>query len=771
MMGIDFIQDLGIVLLVAGAAGWVFHRFGLSVVVGYLLAGIIIGPYTPPFPLVEDIDRIQTLANVGLVFLMFSIGMGLSLTRLRRLGFPIVLATALIAILLFTGWQALGSAFGLTQVQSLFFAGMWVSSSSAIIGKVLQERGLTHQRSGQLALGVTVLEDVVAIVTLTVLLSYVGIGQEDAATIPETIGIFGAFVIFMAITGLLLVPRLLRILGPRAGAELQTVIVGALLMLLAVFAQRAGYSLALGAFLLGAIVAETPQKGQVEKSFAGLRYVFSAVFFVAIGMLIDVAILGEVWLHIIAVAFLIIVGRVVAAYFALILIGAPTRDAVRAGLALTPMGEFGFIIAQAGIIAAVVPNSFYPLAVGVSLLTALACPVLVSRSDQIARGVEKLEPRFLRNGIEYYQNWLERISGLPGENRLWSLTRRRLIQIALGLLFVSGLLIAAEPVYAVVAEAAGEDLLFPYGTAVLFWGALGVIALFPLFATWRNISAVSLLMAEATARGRKEKVLPFIVERGIKAVAILLLLIWLWALLPLGPAAVWVFAALVVWGILMFVLFRRRLVLIHSQVEIELQELMSEGYRKSSRALPPWLQGQKDFHLNISECVVPDNGICGGKSLGELALRTRFGCSIVGIDRQGYVIGNPGPETILYPRDRLLLLGSKEELEAARRELTRERRGGAQEAVPLDDVQMESVVVPLESPRTTRTLAELDINRVTGIQVAGIQRQNELKFNPGGNERIQPADELLVLGSPEQITKFRRWLMPDGESESQAPND
>ncbi len=769
MTGIDFIQDLGVVLLVAGVVGWLFQRFSLSVVVGYLLAGIIIGPYTPPFPLVTDIDRIQTLADVGLVFLMFSIGMGLSITRLRRLGFPIVLATVLIAFLLFNGWRVLGGAFGLTGIQSLFFAGLWVSSSSAIIGKVLQERGLTHQRHGQLALGVTVLEDIVAIVVLTILLSYVGMGDEDPAALWETIGAFGAFVIFIAITGLLLLPRLLRFLGRRAGTEIRTVIVVSLVLLFAMLAQKSGYSLAFGAFLVGAIVAETPQKGQVENAFTGLLYVFSAVFFVAIGMLIDVAILAEVWPYIIGVAVLIILGRVLAAYFVLVLIGAPTRSALRAGLALTPMGEFGFIIAQAGIMAAVVPDTFYPLAVGVSLLTALACPILVSGSERIAGTMERLEPRFLRNSISYYHNWLERISSQPAKTVLWRVCRRCFIQITVGILFVSGLLIAAEPVYGVVADAVGKDLFFPYGTTVMFWGALGVVALFPLYATWRNISAIAMLIAEASGRTRGEKVVPFIVERAIKATGALALLLWLWALLPLGPAAAWVFGALIAGAVGMIVLFRRRLNFIHSQLEVELQELMSEGYRKSSRALPPWLRDHKDFHLNVSECAVPDNAVCGGKTIGYLALRSRFGCSIVGIDRQGFVIGNPGPQTVLYPRDRLLLLGSTEQIEAARKVLTAETADFARETVALDDVQIENVVVPLESPRSGKTLAELDVNRVTGVQVAGIQRQDQLRINPAGHERIQPADELLVLGSPDQVNGFRRWLMPqtvDGEESS-----
>ena len=763
MAGIDFLQDLGIVLLVAGAVGWLFHRLGLSVVVGYLLAGMIIGPYTPPFPLVEDIDRIQTLADIGLVFLLFSIGMGLSITRLRRLGFPVVLATVLIAVVLFSGWRAIGASFGLNSVESLFFAGLWVSSSSAIIGKVLQERGLTHQRHGQLALGVTVLEDIVAIVMLTLLLSYVGIDEEAPAAVWKTVGFFGAFVIFMAITGLLLMPRLLHLLSRRAGTELQTVIVCSILLLLAVMTQRAGYSLAFGAFLVGTIVAETAQRGQVENAFAGLRHVFSAVFFVAIGMLINVATLAEIWHIVIGVALLMIAGRVIVAWFVLVLIGAPSRSSVRAGLALTPMGEFGFIIAQAGITAAVVPDMFYPLAVGVSLLTALACPLLVSRSERIAAFAESLEPPFLKNGIEYYHNCLERFSRMPAESRLWQLCRKRFMQTGLGILFVSGLLLVAEPVSRVVANVTGADLLFPYGTLVLYWGGIGVIALFPLFAVWRNISAMAMLLAEAVAGSRPEKVLPSIIEQGIKATMALLLLIWLWFLLPLGAAAGWVFAALILWAIGMTVFFRRRLIRIHSQFEFELEEMMSEDYHRSSRGLPPWLRKHRDFHLSIAECIVPDNASCGGKTIGELALRKRFGSSIVGVDRQGFIIGNPGPQTVLYPRDRLLLLGGNEQNESARRVLTEEREDTERETVALDDVQMENVFVPLNSPRANRTLAELHVNRVTGIQVAGIQRQDRMIVNPGGDERIQAADELAVLGSPEAITRFRQWLMPEDD--------
>jgi monovalent cation:H+ antiporter-2, CPA2 family len=390
----------------------------------------------------------------------------------------------------------------------------------------------------------------------------------------------------------------------------------------------------------------------------------------------------------------------------------------------------------------------------------------MSRSERIADLAEALEPRFLKNGIVYYHNCLERFSRLPAENRLWQLSRKRIMQIGLGVFFVSGLLLVAEPVSRAIERVAGADLLFPYGTLVLFWGGVGVIVLFPLYAVWRNISVMALMLAEAAAGRRRDKVLPSIIEQGIKAVMALLLLFWLWFLLPLGAAAGWVFAALILWAIGMTVLFRRRLIRIHSQVEFELQQMMSEDYHKSSRVLPPWLSKHRDLHLSIAECVVPDNAACGGKTIGALALRQRFGSSIVGVDRQGFIIGNPGPQTVLYPRDRLLLLGKKEQNEAARRVLTEETGDTQRGTVGLDDVQMENVFVPLDSPRVNQSLAELDVNRVTGVQVAGIQRRERLIVNPGGDVRIQAADELVVLGLPEAITRFRQWLMPENGSDS-----
>jgi CPA2 family monovalent cation:H+ antiporter-2 len=352
MHGIHFIQDLAVVLVVAGLVGWVCQRVGLSVVVGFLVAGIVAGPKSPVLPLVGDAGSIETLAQVGLVFLMFSIGLGLSLRKMRRLGPGLMLATFGGAITMYYLARLLGASLGWSSTEGLFLAGMLMVSSSAIIGKILHETGTNHERSGQLAMGISVLEDVVAVVMLTLLNSMVQIGEGGGAQLGATLLQLGAFVVLTGILGLLLVPWLLKRMSISADEELQTLGLAALLFGMAVVAAQAGYSLALGAFLLGTIVAETSHRHQVERTFAGMRDVFSAVFFVAIGMQIDVR---ELWASaglIVGVAVFTLSARPLSVTTGLALIGTPLKDAVRTGLTGTPIGEFSFIIAQLGVTAA-----------------------------------------------------------------------------------------------------------------------------------------------------------------------------------------------------------------------------------------------------------------------------------------------------------------------------------------------------------------------------------------------------------------------------------
>ncbi|HSA02355.1 MAG TPA: cation:proton antiporter, partial [Candidatus Paceibacterota bacterium] len=484
MTGLLLIRDLAIVLIIAGAIAWFCQRLGLSVVVGYLAAGAVIGPHTPPFALVNDLDRVQTLAQMGLVFLIFSIGLSLSLSRLKRLGLSIILATAIGAIVVLNGGRFFGWALGWNATASLFLAAMLMVSSSAIISKVLDELNLTHERPGQMALGTTVLEDVVAILMLTLLTSWIRFGGDAPPSLIPTLGTLGASVVFLVLLSMLIVPKLLSRVSQGPMSEIRTLLVAGLALLLAWLSVRAGYSLALGAFILGAIVGSTRYKADIERVFEGLDQVFGAVFFVAVGMLVDFRMLLDAWPLVLGMTAMALLLRPLACALGFLAVGNTSRDSIQAGLMLTPLGEFSFIIAQLGVESGAIPKSAYPVAVGASLLTSLASPLIARHAESLSRRMVQAEPRLVRAWVAFYHDFLVRLRTRQSSNVLWRLTHRRVLQVGVHMLFVSALLLLAKPLYAQMTQRWAADWTLAHTIPFLFWSGFGVLLLGPLIALW-----------------------------------------------------------------------------------------------------------------------------------------------------------------------------------------------------------------------------------------------------------------------------------------------
>lgn len=753
MDGINFIQDLAVVLLGAGIAGALCKRIGLSVIVGYLLAGIVIGPHTPPFSLILDVNRIETLSQLGLVFLMFGIGLGLSLTRLQKMGLSTLVATGLGAFFVFNLTQLLGMGVGWTPAQTLFVAAMFMVSSSAVIAKIIREMNLGHERSGQLALGVTVLEDVVAVVMLAVLgsqLASAGAGSPDIGTL--LIGLI-AFVVLLVISGLLFLPRLLKRLDGKTDPELQTIVIAGVLFLVALMAVKAGYSLALGAFLLGAVVAELPQRPGVEKAFGGMRDMFSSVFFVAIGMMIEVKLILGVWPWILALTLFTMLARSLSTGLALVVVGTPPHEARRAGLALMPLGEFTFVIAGLGVGARVLAPEFYSIAVGVSILTVLLTPVINRHAGPFLGRLERIEPRWLHRTLELYHNWLTQLGSAQAGHFWWQLSRKRLLQMTLEMLFITGLLIFSQRLLGAFQQTSLAGAWRPETARFLFWGGIGILVLVPLFAIWRHLAAMAMVFAELAATRTR---LPGpLVENSIKILSALGLAYWLGHVLPFESLPRWGWVAIVAALVTVLIVFSRRLIFWHSRWQNTLQDVFSETAEPAPTA--PWLAKSGDWDIRVQEFLVPERAACSGQSIADLRVRSQFGCTIVEIDRQGHAMIAPEPKEAIYAGDRLLLLGTPEQIAAARSGLGQVK--GAEEVSGFDQARLERVTVPA-GPRVGGSLAGLQIQRQTGVLVVGIDHGGRRVVNPTGDELINEGDELLVLGPPEQVRQFRRWLAP-----------
>ncbi len=756
MDGIDLIQDLAIVLLAAGAAGAICRRFGLSVIVGYLVAGIIIGPFTPPFSFLLDIGRIQTLSQVGLVFLMFGIGLGLSLSKLRKMGWPTLLATALGAFLMLNLTQLLGHLLGWTAVQSLFIAAMFMVSSTAVIAKITSEMNLGHDRAGQVALAVTVLEDVVAVSMLTILASRTG---GPGTNLGSLLTGLTAFVVLLVGVGLAMVPRLMRRLEARANPELQTITVAGVLFLLALAAAKAGYSLALGAFLLGAIVAEIPQKAGVEKSFTGMRDLFSSVFFVSIGMMIDVRLLADVWPLTIGLGVFALVGRVVATGTALVVCGTRLRDAQRAALLLTPLGEFSFIIAQLGVSAQVLPESYYPISVGVSIFTVFMMPLINRHAEPILALSERLEPAWLRRALDAYQTWLAQLGKSANPSLAWKLIRGRLVQIALEMLLVTGVMTFSRQLLGLLLRNADEFGLGPQTLVYVFWAVISLLVLVPLVAIWRNVAAVAMIVAETVGGGAR--VPAPVVPTAIKGSAAVILGYWLYAILPTDQLGRWGWLVIGIGAAAVVAVFSSRLIYWHSHWQASVRDALAEDADGRSAGVTRAARERREqdlqvWQVRLGECVIPDAASYAGQTLAQLSIPARFGCAVLELERNGIVITTIRPDLRLYPGDKLLLLGQPEQIKAASVFLTRETAARDQ-ADEFRGSVLETFLVP-DGPWNARTLAELKLAQVTGVRVVGIQRGEHRIIAPSGDERLHAADHVLVAGTLAEIGAFRRWL-------------
>lgn len=762
MSGILFIRDLAVVMVIAGGSAWICQRLRLSAVVGYLVAGMVIGPHTPPFALVADLDRVQTLAQLGLVFLIFSIGLNLSLNRLRNLGVSLGMATAIGAILLLNVGRLFGWLQGWTVTTSLFLSGMLMVSSSAIIGKVLEELNLTHERSGQAAMGMTVMEDAVAVVMLTLLTSLVQLGGNESAGLLPALGGLGSFVVFLLLLSLLFTPRLLAILARGVLPEVRTLVVVGLLLSLAWITVHAGYSLALGAFVFGAVVGSTRHKADIQRNFESLHQMFGAVFFVAVGMQVDVQAFAGAWPLAVAVAVTALLLRPVACALGLIAVGNTSRESIQAGLLLVPLGEFSFVIAMLGVDARVVPEQFYAVAVGASLLTSLAAPLLARKSESISQILVWHEPRWVSEWILFYHDWLWRLRSRQSTSVLWRLTRKRMIQIAVHILFVSALILLFSPLYAQAKELYGRNLFFPNDLPFLFWSAFGLLLLGPLIAIWRNLSALAMILAEnATMGSRRQRRLQPLLEAAFRSVALVVLIAWLLALLPSGWSLLGAAGGVLLLLASVTVVFWRRFVHFHSRLEIELMSQFKQASRSASTSAwsEAWPTPAGDWDLDIRELALPGDSGLAGRTLGQLGVRRQYGCSVVGIDRQGYGIVNPNAETMVYPHDKLLLLGTPAQLTRASKELGTASSAGAA-PTNLEELTTESELVPADSPIAGRTLAELDLIRRAGIQIGAIRRGRHRNLSPSGHDRLEAGDQLLVLGTHAQIKTFRGLLAP-----------
>jgi CPA2 family monovalent cation:H+ antiporter-2 len=403
----QFLLSLTIVLVVAAVTTVVFQWLRQPVVLGYLIAGLIVGPHLP-IPLVADPEIVQTLSELGVILLMFSIGLELSVRKLAAVG-PTAGLTALLetSLMVWVGFTA-ARLFGWTGLQSLFTGAIVAISSTTIIAKVYAKQGFTG-RSRELVFGILVVEDLIAVLLMTILTALASGSGLAAGPLAATVGRLIAFLLGLVVVGLLVVPRAVRAIARLRRRETLLVASIGICFGLALLAQSFGYSAALGAFLAGSLVAESGEEKDVAQLVEPVRDMFAAVFFVSVGMSIDPRLVGEHWRVVLALTGAVVGGKVVSVSVGSFLTGSGLRTSIQTGMSLAQIGEFSFIIAALGVTLHATDSFLYPVAITVSAVTTLLTPWLVRAAEPFASWVDRKLPRPLQTFAALYGSWLEEL--------------------------------------------------------------------------------------------------------------------------------------------------------------------------------------------------------------------------------------------------------------------------------------------------------------------------------------------------------------------------
>jgi CPA2 family monovalent cation:H+ antiporter-2 len=678
METLGILQDLAIVLLVSGLAVLVFQALNLPRIAGYILAGVLIGPHTPPFALISDEATIRTLADIGVIFLMLSLGMEFNLRRLFKAGFSAVITAVLdVTIMIWLGYR-LGQWMGWPPLESLFLGAIMCDSSTTILGRLIGEFGWSREKFAGLVFSITLVEDLLAVIMIVLLNGVVLTGTVQAGVVAGQVWQLGVFLIAVVIGGMLTLPRFLNYLARKGSDELVIMTTVGICFGVSLVAVRLQLSLALGAVLVGAVASEARAVRRLSAMIDPLRYVFSAVFFVSIGLMLDPSMLVRHGGAILLVTGAIVVGKFFNGLTGSLLTGHDITTSVRTGAGLAQTGEFAFIIAALGLSLHAVGARVYQVGVAAAVLSILINPYLMRATTPLA-GFLTVNPLFRRviSGFQSYSQWSAQIrKGMePGPIR--RAVRRSMLTILINIILIAAL-------FGIAGFIGRHRALLPAGldwSRPLFPTALwlaAVLMALPLYtAIIRKLDALAMLLAEVgiplTIGAAWAQPMRLFVSRAILiggcAGLGLLTVILSSTILPSF------YTLLILAGLVILIAWQmwHWLSVIYSRAQNSLQDaLLDTPLPDVATEFPPVDDPAASSlpGLTIQALSVPSGSPLIDRNLRQIRLRNRTGASVVSIEREGRQMMNPTPTTTLQAQDRLFLMGNPDQIAAARKLLT-----------------------------------------------------------------------------------------------------
>ncbi|WP_343583197.1 cation:proton antiporter [Pseudomonas sp.] len=581
MHAISFIQDLAVIMLVAGVVTVLFHRLKQPVVLGYIVAGFIIGPHTPPFGLIHDEDTIKTLAELGVIFLMFCLGLEFSLRKLFKVGATAFIAAFLeIVLMIWIGFE-IGRWFGWNTMDSLFLGAILAISSTTIIVKALNDLKMKNERFAQLIFGVLIVEDILGIGIIALLSGIAVSGTVSSGEVFSTVGKLSLFMIVALVIGILLVPRLLAYVAKFESNEMLLITVLGLCFGFCLLVVKLEYSMVLGAFLIGAIMAESRQLLKIESLIEPVRDLFSAIFFVAIGLMIDPQVLIDYAWPIVVITLAVVLGKMLSCGMGAFIAGNGGRTSLRVGMGLSQIGEFSFIIAALGMTLQVTSDFLYPVAVAVSAITTLLTPYLIRAADPLSLKLGKVVPSRLARVLSLYGEWLRSIQPQGESAMLAAMIRRILLQVGVNLALVIAIFFSGGYFAGRIGNWLSEWVSDASQQKALIWGAALLLSLPFLIAAYRKLKALSMLLAEMGVKpemaGRHTQRVRRVIAEVIPLLSLLVIFLLLSALsASILPTSELLLVIAVVAAVVVALLWRW-FIRVHTRMQIALLETLENS--------------------------------------------------------------------------------------------------------------------------------------------------------------------------------------------------
>lgn len=735
----ELISDLGIILMTAGLVSLLFKRIGQPVVLGYLLAGVLVGPEISFLPTVHEKEAIKIWAEIGVIFLLFGLGLEFSFRKLMSVGRGASVTAMTEIVTMFGLGYLVGKAFGWNEMDSVFLGGILSISSTTIIIRAFDELGLKQRKFVGLVFGVLIVEDLVAILLLVVL-STIAVSQSfEGFQLLGSAARLGFFLTLWFLGGIFLLPWFLRRARPLMNEETSLIVSLGLCLLMVIIATQAGFSPALGAFIMGSILAETPDGERIEHILRPVRDLFAAVFFVSVGMLLDLGALREQWLAVVVITFVTIVGKAVSSTLGALAAGQRLKDSVRAGLSLAQIGEFSFIIATLGLTLKVTSGFLYPLAVAVSVITTFTTPYLIRSGDGVYKWLESRLPQALLSRLERSSSE----SPTDSESAIGELLNARLF---LNTVVVIGVGLAVSKWFEpFVSEQIGAGRFSALA-------ALSVAILLALPFLWAIVLASGRLRHNQIEQFSLDNISNLASRAAIALIArsliAALLLGFLMSLFTSAALSLVLFAGLAVAiGFLGAKNFARIYEWLESRFMSHLNEKDLAKLReiRPKPKLAPW-----DAHL--TEISVAPESDTVGRSLAELALRETIGVTIALIERGHRQILAPRRDTFLMANDRVFAIGTDEQLASLARLLATGRQSIEEDPRPYG---LADIVLTSKSTWIGKTIRESGVREETEGLIVGLERDSVRLLNPDSLTILQTNDRLWIVGNLDLIDRSR----------------